>query len=807
VHRRTLALCLTLGAALAGAAPAHAAPVELEVLSSRADLTSGGDALVRVRLEPPADASRLQVRLGDRDVTGLFARRPNGHVEGLLTGIPNGVSTLTATAGAHGARLEVKGHPNEGPMISGPLLQPWFCQEGAKDANCNQPATYELQARTQNGFVAYDPANPPQGIRQTTTTEGRTVPFIIRIETGYQLRDQYKIATLFDPSKPWEPWAPQEAWNRRMVMTHGGSCGTDRRAGTAPGVVNEELLGKGFLVASTALNNLGHNCNPVVIAESELMVRERISEQYGPPKATLGTGCSGGAIAQLMVAHAYPGFYDGITVACTFADLFTTGKHAIVGHQLRNRINVAGVQGTEVYTPADQAAIGGSPLATADDYLFDTAFWPAINGSGGCGGMPASVARWSSANPTGVRCGVLDHNVNVLGRGPTGYVGIPFDNVGLQYGLKALLEGRLTPSKFVDFNARVGGFDKTTLQLVPQRTEGDLQQIVNAYRAGYLAIGNTLGETPILEGRGSNEVTAHVTYPTKVLRERLERFYGDAGNHVLWQGPVPLLGNTSFANRMVLAMDRWVQRIQADGSDRPKAQKVRANKPADLVDMCEYADGASRPGGPDDCPELVRFYDAPTQVAGESGRLDVLKCQLKPLRREDYGAIGQLFTADQWATLQRTFPGGVCDFSKPGVGETPTVPWLTFAGGPGGEPLGDPPRSAPFTIEGGGAVAGAAASSGSSKAAGRVRATLKRRVLEGGRLRVACRLSGASLRSCRVVVAERRGRRTRTLRTVTLKPGKAAVVRTGKAKRLALRATLTAADGRRFVVRRSLVRR
>ena len=30
-----------------------------------------------------------------------------------------------------------------------------------------------------------------------------TVPFIVRLETGYLDRDQYAIATLFDPSKPW----------------------------------------------------------------------------------------------------------------------------------------------------------------------------------------------------------------------------------------------------------------------------------------------------------------------------------------------------------------------------------------------------------------------------------------------------------------------------------------------------------------------------------------------------------------------------------------------------------------------------
>jgi len=816
---RGIALVAALGALAAQAAPAQAAPVEIEVLSSRADLVSGGDALVRIT---GAGTGGLRVTLGGRDVTRQFARRPNGHVEALLTGIPDRRVTLTATAGSHGARIDLVGHPNGGPLISGPQMQPWICQPTAVDDQCNQPASYELLAKTREGFVPYDPQSPPRGIEQTTTTEGERVPFVVRLETGYQNRDQYKIATLYDPAEPWEPWAPQKAWNGRLVFTHGGSCGTDRKAGSAPDVLNETLLGKGFLVASTALNNLGHNCNPVLIAESELMARERVVERYGPVRATLGTGCSGGSIAQLMLAHAYPGFYDGITVSCTFADLFTTGKHAVSGHLFKNFFDVVSLQGGQLYTPLDQALVNGSPLATADDLVFDMAFWPAIDGSGGCGGLPGDVPRWSPENPDGVRCGVLDHNVNVLGTGRTGYVGVPFDNTGVQYGLKALEQGLLSPAKFVDINARIGGLDPVTLKPVPERTEADVSAVVNAYRAGYMAIGNTLAETPILEGRGSNEVTAHVTYPTKVLRQRLLEQAGSYGNHVLWQGPIPVVGSPEFADRMVLEMDRWVANIQRDRRAIPKARKVREAKPADLVDACILAGGIQRPAT--DCPLLVRYYDSPSQMAGESPANDILKCRHKPLRREDYRVR---FTDAQWARLQETFPDGVCDWTKPGVGEQGTVPWLTFADGPGGRPLGPPPRSVPFTVTAPAAAPPAAApqdaapapavsapsrtaqpaAARSGRRKARVRASVTRTLLKRGRLRVRCRLTGARLRTCRVTVLVRRGTRTRRLRTVTIRPGRSAVVRIGSARRILLRAQLVGADGRRFHARATLTRR
>ena len=79
-------------------------------------------------------------------------------------------------------------------------------------------------------------------------------------------------------------------------------------------------------------------------------------------------------------------------------------------------------------------------------------------------------------------------------------------------------------------------------------------------------------------------------------------------------------------------------------------------------------------------------------MAGDTATVATMKCQLKPLRRSDYAVT---FSDGEWTALQATFPEGVCDFSKPGVGFQPSVPWLTYAQGPGGRPLGTPPASQP----------------------------------------------------------------------------------------------------------------
>jgi hypothetical protein len=78
---------------------------------------------------------------------------------------------------------------------------------------------------------------------------------------------------------------------------------------------------------------------------------------------------------------------------------------------------------------------------------------------------------------------------------------------------------------------------------------------------------------------------------------------------------------------------------------------------------------------------------------------DTLQCQLKPMRREDYGTV--TFTDEQWARLQKAFPTGVCDWSKPGVEQQGALAWQTYqeANGSvvyGGKPLPPAPVSVPL---------------------------------------------------------------------------------------------------------------
>ena len=65
---------------------------ELLVLSNRADLVSGGNALVQVVLPARVDPSSVHVSLNGTDVTSAFAVRPGDAYEGVVTGLANGVT-------------------------------------------------------------------------------------------------------------------------------------------------------------------------------------------------------------------------------------------------------------------------------------------------------------------------------------------------------------------------------------------------------------------------------------------------------------------------------------------------------------------------------------------------------------------------------------------------------------------------------------------------------------------------------------------------------------------------------------------
>src|SRR3954447_20254057 len=149
-----------------------AAGVSIDVLSNRADLLSGGDALVAVTHAPG-----VKVDVDGRDVTDAFADRPDGRLEGLLTGVQTGPNVVTAALpDGRAAQLTLVNHPIGGPVFAGPQTQPWLCTTDAnglrpaRDAQCDArtfPSFYN-KAGPSGQFMACHPKTPRQASQIAT---------------------------------------------------------------------------------------------------------------------------------------------------------------------------------------------------------------------------------------------------------------------------------------------------------------------------------------------------------------------------------------------------------------------------------------------------------------------------------------------------------------------------------------------------------------------------------------------------------------------------------------------------------------
>ena len=638
---------------------------EIRTLSSRADLVSGGDALIAI-----SGGRGLTVTVNGKDVTDrLAADEATGEWRGLIDGLRIGGNRVVAktTSPRAEASLSITNHPITGPILSGPHIVPYECSTEASglgpplDANCSAARkVWHFYRSTDNTFKPLaDRHARPADIATTTTTDGHTVPYVVRVDSGTINRAIYQFATLDGAA----------AWNRKVVVSFGGSSGTQYIQGvmTPPpggGVLNHQSLSKGFgyLISSELVN--GRRGNGVLQGETLMMIKEYIIERYGVPKFFIGSGGSGGAIQQLVITQMYPGLLDGLMPSLTFPDSSLHTIDSIVLTNLWPKLDKT------VWTPEKIMAVEGFTPGTAR-------MWHAAYGrlgvptnAAGCALADKSLVFDPVTNPRGARCTTQDIRVNIYGRDPkTGWARRPTDNVGVQYGLAALNSGAITVDEFLEVNEKVGGTDINGA-LVPQRTEGDPIAIKAMYESGLKASYNAaLANVPILMSRSYTDTRGdiHDRQRDFVVRARLERANGRSDNTVIW-----IASTVAPIAASLETMNRWLDAMTADPSPL-SPDKVVKHKPAEAVDTCWDAAGAKivEPASftaKNRCNALYPIHSEPRLVAGAPLTNDVMKCQLKPISFDDYKVP---FSAAQQTRMRAIFQAGVCDFSKAGVNQVP----------------------------------------------------------------------------------------------------------------------------------------
>ncbi|HET7036408.1 MAG TPA: DUF6351 family protein [Thermomicrobiaceae bacterium] len=693
-------LLVTLFGTLQPFSAAGAGSFAVQVLSSRPDMLSGGEALIKVTLPAGTDPSSVKIRLdGIIDVTSSFHLVAGPALLGRLERVPAGPSRLTVVDRATNevvASQSLVDYPAAGPIFSGPQQTPFVCQTSqsglgpALDADCAAPTQnlYFYKSRVDQKYhLMLFPKRVPADVATTTTLNGVTVNDIVRVERGTINRGIYQIATLYDPNQDWEPWAPQAGWNGRVLFNFGINCrpGYHQGVATIDSVLHPSWLGhlpleQGFAIVTSTLDDFGNSCNAILAAETMMMVKAHFIANYGVPRYTMGWGSSGGALAQYLIADAYPGLLDGIVPDLSDPDLaHPAGADCIL---LANYFDSA-----EGWTDAQQAAVAGTETFKSCQ-LIQQLFGRFTNPSTGCPSVvPPELIYDPVTNPGGARCTVSDTNVNVLGRDPaTGFARDVYDNTGLQFGLSALNSGVISVDQFLDLNAGIGGVDQEGA-FTDQRSVGDPIGLANIYGADMVLNGGLgLASTAIIDFRVYTDPLGefHPSFWSTAIRQRLENANGNTDNMLLWETAYGVNLWQSGARAAFAAMTQWLDNVTADTSDLSRHDKIVGDKPANLTDRCYLNPDDPSEVTPGTCTDALPIHADPRIVAGAPLVDNVLKCALKPIDFSDYTVP---FDAAQQARMRAIFPDGVCDFSQPGVGQVPPAgPWVSLGPAPGPAP-------------------------------------------------------------------------------------------------------------------------
>ncbi len=734
----------------------------VEVVSSRADQVTGGDARLHVEVPWTVPLHQVEVLVNGVDRRDRFTvvpgtRRLTGVIDGLAVGVnpvvvqPNGAGQGRPAP----ATLTLTNYPITGPVFSGPHQHPFVCTvmtqglgqpvvdsptTGTKvfDAagqvvgysrDCSVPTQVVFTYRSTGGsWKDYTPGMArPADMATTTTIDGRTVDFVVRWERGTINRFIYSIAMLA-PLDQDAGTLDRSAWNGGVIYRFDGGVAIGHSQGnvSTSGMLYDVGLARGYAILYSSGTRTSTHYNLQLGGETALMVKERFIELYDVPRFTVGIGGSGGAIQQYVYAQNHPGLLDAAIPQYSYPDMVTQAVHVGDCELLEFYMDALDGLNPRWQTWTNRSLLEGLNASNTlpNPYnLGQPGLTECINGWRGLSPLALNPRYGAASNqqlyvPQSAIAAIewthFADIVNIVGRAADGYARRYWDNVGVQYGLRAVASGRITPAEFLKLNGSVGGW-KASAAMVQEgspfyppgvidpanwdpwsrrnqvfsldpvghpapRTPGDLTAMQRVYEAGLVFMGD-IG-IPVIDWRHylEDELNMHNSHQSFAARQRMLDAGGDAGNQVIWFTDVvtqPLADQTPEA---LAVIEEWMRNLAA----HPELG-VPGNKPAGATDRCFDQLGVELAAGPDvwagildgrppgACTQRFPIHSTSRQEAGGPFKQSYFKCQLVPVAEANSrGFYGQWTpsTADQVA-LEGIFPQGVCDYSKPDAGLPP----------------------------------------------------------------------------------------------------------------------------------------
>lgn len=734
----------------------------LQVISSRPDQVSGGTVLLGFQAgEAVANPDSLQFEASGRVLDVLRMTQTEQGPRWLVSGLPEGDVTITArNPDGLITSVDVRNHPITGPMFSGPQQYPFVCSsvlEWGRQPLVDHQEDWGFPVYDDDGevigyskdcsiepFVEYHYLNTageyqplpavgsrPADMAVATLSDGREVDFVVRWERGTINRFLYSYAVLADPSiRSSDPLDPGRVhWNGRLLYHFEGGVGV----GHFQGRVNAgrarlaEALAQGYAVAYSSGNRTGEHYNLQVGGETALMVKEHFIKRFGEPLYTVAIGGSGGAIQQYVYQQNHPGLIDAGVPQYSYPDMVTQTIHVGDCELLEHYMDVTDRTNPKWQVTANRSLLMGfnstdavpDPLADLKRQLG----YASAPGSNECipawrGLTPLSmnphygqVREQEKMHPPGIMDDVkwthYDDLRNIYGVDDNGFARVPWDNVGVQYGLAALNDGAITPQEFLDLNQRIGGW-KHPSQMVQEgfpflgdptpenfdpwsrrnmmlsdgddpapRTTGDLRAIQALYQSGMVFDGQL--NIPVIDWRHylEEELDMHNSHQSFSVRQRIINRMGHADNQLVWFTDARPERSHDQTMQALSVLHEWVMNIKTNPE-----RGVAGNRPATAQDACFATDGSLVAQGadvwqgildqnsPGACTQAFPLYSTSRIVAGGPIEGSVFKCALKPLDTAlSDGTYGSWIPdAESIARLRAIFPEGVCDYEQPDQG-------------------------------------------------------------------------------------------------------------------------------------------
>lgn len=749
---RALFVLFVVAAMVLAVLPAGAAPkagstrsYAISVLSSPAHLVSGGDARLSVDV-PPGNLDRARILVNGDDVTDAFWVVPGTTMlEGVVDGLTAGENLVEVMPNerARGAAssLVLTNYPISGPMFSGPQQEPFLCSDDGDRANaelgpavdddCATETVVSYKYRTTTGgWGDYDPAAPPADVAKTTTMDGEEVDYIVRWERGTINRFIYSIAVLSPDTQGDDP--DLSAWNGKLIYYFQGGVAIGHYQGdpSRSRMLYDYGLGQGYAVVYSTGTKTGTHYNLELGGETAIMVKDRFVSAYASPEYTVGVGGSGGGIQQYVYAQNHAGLLDAAIPQYSYPDMVTQTIHIgdcellerwmdfelltegdLTWANWENRTWLEGLNASNTVSNGFGAVMPpGYPAGSSECIegwrgLSPLALNPHFGTAPGISPADQVATEWSHYADL----------INIYGYAADGYAASTWDNVGVQYGLQALLDGNISPAEFLDLNANAGSWKNETemvqegcpfisplcglvdptvsppfpgvwpdqidvwsarnMALSPDggltpapRKEADPGAIDSAFSSGMVNVGAI--EIPMIDWRNylERELNMHNSHQSFASRQRLLNHDGDASNQVIWFTDDGTFDQTPMAFEVI---DEWMANIAAD----PK-QRVAENKPSAAVDSCFDAagdliyagtdawSGILDDGAPGRCTSEFEIYSTSRIVAGAPITGDVFKCELQSVDAAIASGIYGSWTPDaaQVDMLKAIFPTGVCNY-------------------------------------------------------------------------------------------------------------------------------------------------